>query len=308
MGWPGGVNWNDVRMGSAREVGSDRAVPRIIIAWPAHGTLWQALEAAISNLQTLPLSSISPTEPRPADYLSGDTGVDFEFSFAFQPIVDAGRHEIVSFEALVRGPHGESSSEVFARVPPRSLQTFDRACRRKAIRLASRLNLTAGLNLNLVPNSSRHTRRNVRATLDASLQEGFPTDRLVFEVNEAEPVHHYARVREIFRSYKQHGFRTAIDDFGAGLAGLHMLAEYQPDYVKLDRSLITDVHTNHVRQVLVGGLVSICRQLSIEPVAEGVEKAEEYHWLLEAGVRLFQGFYFCRPVFEALADVRPSLF
>ncbi len=135
-----------------------------------------------------------------------------------------------------------------------------------------------------------------------------PRTSLVFEVSEAEPVRHYARVGEIFKAYREHGFRTAIDDFGAGLAGLHMLAEYQPDYVKLDRSLIANVHTDHVRQVLVGGLIDICRRLSIEPVAEGVEKAEEYHWLREAGVRMFQGFYFCRPVFEALADVRPSLF
>ena len=175
------------------------------------------------------------------------------------------------------------------------LQGFDQACRCKAIRLAACLNLKAGLNLNLVPNSSRHTRRNVRLTLDASLQEGFPVERLVFEVSEAERMHHYARVGEIFKSYQDQGFRTAIDDFGAGLAGLHMLAEYQPDFVKLDRSLIADVHEKHVKQVLVGGLIGACRQLSIEPIAEGVGKAEEYHWLREAGIHFFQGFYFARP-------------
>ena len=237
-----------------------------------------------------------------------DTGVDFEFSFAFQPIVDAVHQEIVSFEALVRGPHGESSSQVFARVPPRSLQCFDQACRTRAIGLAARLHLRAGLNLNLVPNSSRHTRKNVRATLEASLRLGFPVERLVFEVSEAEHLLHYSRVGKIFNDYEDRAFRTAIDDFGAGVSGLQMLAEYQPDYLKLDRNLIADVHENRVRQVLVSGLVDICRQLSIDPIAEGVEKAEEYHWLRGAGIHLFQGFYFARPVFEALSDVRPNLF
>ena len=266
------------------------------------------MEAAIPANRTPTLSSTDYVAADPAGDLPATCGVDFEFSFAFQPIVDAVHQEIISFEALVRGPHGESSSQVFAGVPSRSLQGFDQACRCKAIRLAARLNLKAGLNLNLVPNSSRHTRRNVRLTLEASLQEGFPVERLVFEVSEAERMHHYARVGEIFKSYQDQGFRTAIDDFGAGLAGLHMLAEYQPDFVKLDRSLIADVHEKHVKQVLVGGLIGACRQLSIEPIAEGVEKAEEYHWLREAGIHFFQGFYFARPVFEALADVRPTLF
>jgi EAL domain-containing protein (putative c-di-GMP-specific phosphodiesterase class I) len=284
-------------------------VRRIIMAdSSARRPSWQVLEAVISNMQTLPFPSMSLAAPRPADYLTGATGVDFDFSFAFQPIVDAVHQEIVSFEALVRGPHGESSSQVFALVPPRSLNFFDQACRRKAIGLAARLNLKAGLNLNLLPNSSRNTRRNVRATLEASLQQGFPVEHLVFEVSEAERIHHYARVGEIFKAYEEWGFRTAIDDFGAGLSGLHMLATYQPDYLKLDRNLIADVHANPVKQVLVGGLIGICRQLSIDPIAEGVEKAEEYHWLRGAGIHLFQGFYFARPVFEALSEVRPSLF
>jgi EAL domain-containing protein (putative c-di-GMP-specific phosphodiesterase class I) len=259
-------------------------------------------------MRKLPPPSLQRATSRYEEDRSTRTGVDFEFSFAFQPIVDAVCHEVVSFEALVRGPQGEPSSRVFAGVPARSLQRFDQACRCKAIHLADRLNLKAGLNLNLVPNSSRYTRANVSATLDASLQEGFPVERLVFEVSETESMRHYARVGEIFRSYQDRGFKTAIDDFGAGLAGLHALAEYQMDFVKLDRSLIADVHVEHVKQVLLAGLIGACRQLSIEPVAEGVETAEEYHWLREAGIRFFQGFYFARPVFEALADVRPGLF
>jgi EAL domain-containing protein (putative c-di-GMP-specific phosphodiesterase class I) len=235
-------------------------------------------------------------------------GIDFDFSFAFQPIVDAERQEIVSFEALVRGARGEASSQVFAHVPRSQLHRFDQVCREKAIHLAASLNIRTRLNLNFVANSSRHTRRSIRSTLEASHEEGFPVDNLVFEVSEAERIHHYARVGQAFKSYGGRQFRTAIDDFGTGFSGLRMLAEYQPDYVKLDRNLIADVHMTRVKQILLRGMLGICRELSMEPIAEGVEKAGEYHWLRQAGVRLFQGFYFSKPVFEALVDVRPALF
>lgn len=251
--------------------------------------------------------------PHHAQGSSGDEfaaagGVDFEFTFAFQPIVDALTQEIISFEALVRGPDGEPSADVFAKVPRENLYRFDQACRLKAIHIARRLNLQTRLNVNLFPNSIHSTGMNIRSTLQASLREGFPVDKLVFEVSEAEHVAHYTRVVEIFKSYQDFGFQTAIDDFGTGYSGLRMLAEYQPNYIKLDRHIIADVHEHHVKQTIVKGLGMICRQLSIDMIAEGVEKAEEYAWLRVAGIHIFQGYYFARPTIEALAEVQPKLF
>jgi EAL domain-containing protein (putative c-di-GMP-specific phosphodiesterase class I) len=248
----------------------------------------------------------SPKASTRADYPVH--GIDFDFSFAFQPIVDAITREIVSFEALVRGPHGESSTEVFARVPRGDWYLFDEACRLKAIHLAKRLNLNTRLNLNLFPNSNHRRGVSIRATLQASIQEGFPVERLVFEISESERQRRCARVRSLFRGYKEWGFQTAIDDFGSGFSGMQMLAEFQPNYIKLDRNLITGIHLNHVKQVLVRGVTSICHQLAIEPIAEGVEKAEEYNWLRKLGIHLFQGYYFGRPMFEALPEVQLGLF
>src|SRR5512142_936703 len=248
------------------------------------------------------------TSTNHASYSSTDgfpvvSGVDFEFSFAFQPIVDASSREVISFEALVRGPAGEPSAEVFAKVPRENLYRFDQACRVKAIHVAKRLKLHTRLNINLFPNAIHLTGMNIRATLQASFQEGFPVENLIFEVSEAERLIHYSRVVEIFKSYEDFGFQTAIDDFGTGYSGLRMLAEYQPNYIKLDRNIIADIHQNHVKQTIVKGVGSICKQLCIEIVAEGVEKAEEYEWLRGAGINLFQGYYFARPAFEALSEV-----
>ncbi len=235
-------------------------------------------------------------------------GVDFDFSFAFQPIVDATTREVIAFEALVRGPGGELSADVFAKVPKKKLYRFDQACRLKAIYLAKRLNLKTKLNVNLFPNAIYSTTMNIQATLKASREYGFPIEDIVFEVSEAEKLMDYARIVQVLKSYQDFGFQTAVDDFGTGYSGLKLLAEYQPNYIKLDRNLIADIHDNPVKQTIVLGMGQICKQLSIEMMAEGVEKAEEYSWLREAGINIFQGFYFGRPTFEALADVHPKLF
>ena len=233
---------------------------------------------------------------------------EHEFSFAFQPIVDAPARRVVSYEALVRGPRGESSAEVFARIPPRQLHRFDQALRVKAIRLAVRLNLCTSLNLNFLPNSVGRSSEYLKATLDASGEAGFPVERLVFEVTEKEWRQHRGSVVGCFGRCSALGFRTAIDDFGAGHSGLRRLTEYQPDFIKLDRDLIADIHLQRVKQVIVRGICRMCGELLITPVAEGVEKAEEYRWLRQAGIRIFQGYYFARPSFEALSVVPPGLF
>ncbi len=242
------------------------------------------------------------------DEFAAAGGVDFDFTFAFQPIVDATAREIIAFEALVRGPSGESSAEIFARVPKENLYQFDQACRLKAIHMARRLNMRARLNVNLFPNSIRRTGMNVHATLAASIQEGFPVQDLIFEVSEAEEITHYTSVANVFRNYQDYGFQTAIDDFGSGYSGLRMLAEYQPNYIKLDRNIIADVNKFHVKQTIVGGIRAICEHLGIALIAEGVERAAEYEWLRQAGIRFFQGFYFAPPALEALVEIRQSLY
>lgn len=282
------------------------------------GKKWDGtLESIWRDLSQRPISFIMEIyrmpSPQHAKRSSGDEfaiagGVDFEFSFAFQPIVNAATREVISFEALVRGPGGEPSADVFARVPRENLYRFDQACRLKAIHIARRLNLQTRLNINLFPNAVYRTGMNIRATLQASLKEGFPVENIIFEVSEAERLVNYPRVVEIFKAYQDFGFQTAIDDFGTGYSGLKMLVEYQPNYIKLDRNLIADIQEDHIKQTLVKGISYICKQLSIEMMAEGVETAGEYAWLRESGINIFQGYYFARPTFEALAEVQPKLF
>ena len=96
---------------------------------------------------------------------------------------------------------------------------------------------------------------------------------------------------------------TAIDDFGMGYSGLKLLLDYQPNYIKLDRNLIANIQWDKVKQSVFSGVQQMCNDLSIKLVAEGVETADEYAWLQNAGVDIFQGYYFARPAFEAFPQV-----
>jgi len=240
--------------------------------------------------------------------LTSDPQIDFDFSFAFQPIVNAAKGEVVSYEALVRGPKGEPAMDVLTRLNQENLYGFDRACRTKAIKLASRLNLRQNLHINLLPFGTIQTNSNIHATLKTSAECGFPLEHIVFEITESETLTDQRRLIDIIKLYQDFSFQTAIDDFGTGYSGLKLLVEYQPNFVKLDRNLIADIHENEVKQTILQGIKLICRKLRIEMMAEGVEKAEEYSWLRALGVNFFQGFYFACPAFEALPDVSAASF
>ena len=100
------------------------------------------------------------------------------------------------------------------------------------------------------------------------------------------------------------GVQFAIDDFGAGYAGLNLLADFQPDTLKLDMSLVRDVESKGPRQAIVRGVIRTCQDLGIDIVAEGVESLGEYGWLRCEGISLYQGYLFARPAFRALPEVR----
>src|SRR6185369_9776701 len=107
----------------------------------------------------------------------------------------------------------------------------------------------------------------------------------------------------IVATYQQMGFGTALDDFGAGYAGLNLLARFQPDFIKLDMELIRGLDSSMPRRMIVDGVVKMCAALGVTVIAEGIETAAELEALRAMGVRYIQGFYFAMPAFEALPAV-----
>ena len=242
-------------------------------------------------------------ESRRPHLLDSSGNIDFEFSFAFQPIVDARKHEIVSFEALVRGPRGEPAASILKRVSDNNIMRFDELCRWKAIEIASRLKMPKSLNINISAKGLYQVDLNITATFKASINNGFPVENIIFEVTESEDLTDQKTLLKNLKLLREFGFLTAIDDFGMGYSGLNLLLEYQPNFIKLDRNLISNIHRNKVKQSVFSGIQMMCNDLSISMVAEGVETAAEYTWLHNAGIDIFQGYYFARPAFETLPNV-----
>lgn len=226
----------------------------------------------------------------------------FELSYAFQPIVDTQERRIFAHEALVRGPAGESAHSVLSQVIAENQYSFDQACREKAIRIAASLQIHSHLSINFLPNAIYRPEVCIRSTLDAARRYGFPIERIIFETVEGEKIDDGKWLAEILTEYKRIGFKTAIDDFGAGFAGLNLLADFQPDIVKLDMALVQGVDRSPSRRAIIAGVVAMCSQLSIDVIAEGIETADEARCLSDLGIKLMQGYWFARPKFEAAAS------
>lgn len=227
-------------------------------------------------------------------------GLGFSFSMAFQPIVDTHRGEVYAYEALVRGPGGESAGSVLSRVDESNRYYFDQAARVAAIRLASELGIQTNLSINFMPNAIYKPQSCIRATMEAARIYGFDPRRLIFEVTEAEKIADRPHLRRIFDEYREQGLMRAIDDYGEGFAGLNHLIELEPDLVKIDLNLVRGVDRHRSRQAVIRSTALLCEEMGIRLIAEGVETREEYETLRDMGLSLFQGYWFARPGFESL--------
>ncbi len=225
---------------------------------------------------------------------------------AFQPIVDVNAGCVFAYEALVRGCDGSGAASVLDKVCESNRYAFDQACRIKAVELAAALHVPCYLSINFLPNAVYQAATCIRATLEAARKYAFPTHQIIFEITENENLVDKNHLKSIIDEYKRQGFKTAIDDFGAGYSGLNLLAEFQPDIIKLDMALIRDIHNSKVRIAIVEGILGVCRALDIRIIAEGVESREEYLQLRSMGIELFQGYWFARPAFEQLPEVSPA--
>lgn len=229
----------------------------------------------------------------------------FEFRMAFQPIVDLRAQRVWGYEALVRGVNGESAYSILNQVNDDIRYRFDQASRVMAIETAGAL--FAGrdlrLSINFMPNAVYEPTACIRKSLAAAKRAQFPHSNLMFEFTENEKITDPAHVQRIVDVYRQFGFWTALDDFGAGYAGLGLLARWQPDLIKIDMELLRDIHLSHAKQAIISGVVGIARTLEIEVLAEGVENEQELTVLRAAGISLFQGYYFAKPALMTLPVV-----
>ena len=229
--------------------------------------------------------------------------LDFDFTMAFQPIVDIIDQKVFAYEALVRGVDGSGAASILSLVTLENRYRFDQACRIKAVQLAARLGVECLVSINFLPNAIYEPSTCIRATLAAAAEFDFPTSQLMFEISESEDPVDKAHLKNIVDAYGSRGFTTAIDDFGSGYANLGLLVEFQPDYVKLNISLLRGIDGDPVRQAVVRSVLGLCESLKIGVIAEGIETVAEYQWFKNEGVRYAQGYLFARPAIEQLPEI-----
>lgn len=223
--------------------------------------------------------------------------------FALQPIVHPKSHRVTSVEALLRGPNGESPQVVLAALPPDRLHAFDLESKADAIALAAALKLDCVLSVNLLPMSLLSQEGAVDFLVEQCHRHHWPIENFLVEITEEEAITHFGEFLRAVQQLRMAGIQVAVDDFGAGHAGLSLLADFQPDKLKIDKRIIQGVHSSGPRQAIVRSVMEFCFCLGITVVAEGVETVEDWAWLQGAGVRRFQGYLFARPSLQGLEPV-----
>ncbi|GAC1517295.1 MAG: hypothetical protein NVS1B4_16980 [Gemmatimonadaceae bacterium] len=210
----------------------------------------------------------------------------------YHPIVHAETREIFGYEALARGVmRSLRSPEVMFEVAAEAdlLWELSRLCRSRALEgLESRLSAGQLLFLNVDPQDFLDPAFTERSVADPS--------RVVIEITERTAIKDYPKFRERLKAFREAGFRFAVDDAGSGYAGLGSIANLEPDFIKLDISLINAIDTNFIKQNLVSTMVRFSNDHGAMVIAEGVERAEEYEAVKSLGVHLVQGFYLHRPM------------
>lgn len=220
---------------------------------------------------------------------------------AFQPIVSLHDGSTDGFEALSRGPAGElhTPRALFAAAARAGMvEGLELACWKAAIRSAGELSACGGreplLFVNVLPQTLLDPAflDGVLRALDAG---AVPVDRLVIEITEGQRIDDLPFFAARLGPYRERGFRIALDDVGAGHAGLETFVELEPDIIKLDQALIRNADRHPARRAIIEACVLVARRRSLSVVAEGIETAQELRVVRDLGATYGQGYLLGAP-------------
>lgn len=230
---------------------------------------------------------------------SGRLGLEASFQralgslwMAFQPIVVAPDGALFGYEALMRSdepslPHPGAVLDAAERL--NELNRLGQAIRDSAAgSCAGESNWLLFVNL--------HPRDILdQSLLDPKTPLAGMASRVVLEITERASLEKISDLKARVADLRQMGYRIAIDDLGAGYSGLASFVQLEPEYVKFDMSIVREVHKSSVKQKLIRSMTTMCHDMGLQVIAEGVECAEERDVLVSLGCNLFQGYHFGRP-------------
>ncbi|MDQ6888615.1 MAG: EAL domain-containing protein [Gemmatimonadota bacterium] len=210
----------------------------------------------------------------------------------YHPIVSSDTGEIFGYEALARGVQRQlRSPEVMFEVAAEAdlVWELSRLCRIRALEgIRDRLRNGQLLFLNVDPHDFNDPAFGDLLSIDPHC--------VVIEITERTAIKDYPKFRGKLKAFRDQGYRFAVDDAGSGYAGLGSIANLEPDFIKLDISLINSIDTNFIKQNLVETMVKFSEEHGAQVIAEGIERAEELETVKQLGVHLLQGFFLHRPL------------
>lgn len=227
-----------------------------------------------------------------------DALVNDRFTSFFQPIVDTRTSSVFAHECLIRlisdrvYNGGEIIDAAFSRG---AIHAFDSYARRLSIRGAGAQFLSGTkVFVNFMPSSIYDPVYCMASTLEEMAKTKLQPADVVFEVVESDKITDVKHLQKICSYYRKAGFGFALDDVGTGSNSLQMVCDLQPDYVKIDKSLISNI-SQPMYRMAVQKLAEFVDQFKVQVIAEGIEDAATAETLREMNIHLMQGYYFGKP-------------
>lgn len=234
----------------------------------------------------------------------------------FQPILDMESGNTIGFEALNRPVPSKlfPSTESFYEFIGQTDQVFlfecflrNLALKRYIERLQEHkekkeLLIFVNIHPNVLLDNNYHAGETLQLLRDLDLAP----EQVVFELTEKSAVTDFSLFEKVLDHYRSQGFRIAIDDVGSGYNSLKTLVYLKPEFIKLDKSLIQFIDRNEEQKQLVKLILEYANQSNTKIIAEGIERLEEYAYILEKGVHYGQGYLFGRPKEELKKGTVPA--
>jgi len=172
---------------------------------------------------------------------------------------------------------------------------LDRLCRRRALLATGRIPSNARVFVNTLPATIRDPQFRGKPLIDFLGRAQVSPDRIVIEITEKLVIENYSLFRETMAYFTDLGMSFAVDDVGAGYSGLESIARLKPHFLKIDISLVRDVHSSLVNQEMVKAIISLGTGIGATVIAEGIHTEDETRTLQEMGVNYGQGYFLARP-------------
>jgi EAL domain-containing protein (putative c-di-GMP-specific phosphodiesterase class I) len=218
---------------------------------------------------------------------------------AYQPILLLKDRTVLGFEALARGARGtglETADDLFGAAEEHQLLVeLDRLCRARALLSSGRIPSNARIFVNTLPATIRDPQFRGKPLIDFLARAQVSPERIVIEITEKLVIENYSLFRETMAYFTDLGMSFAVDDVGAGYSGLESIARLKPHFLKIDTSLVRDVHSSVVNREMVKAIISLGSGIGSTVIAEGIHTDEESKALQSMGVDYGQGFFLARP-------------